>query len=158
MQNSMFLAVLRLIFALKTKTAPPNEIGVRAGEDREMMMTSRSGCQCTWRPFFFGDHLILDEEKTLWISAKTFFFLEITWIWTEKLSEFQRRPFFWRSLDFGQKNILNFGEDLFFWDHLVLPQSNSRLMKIRVKFVYGWIKIQKKPPPFCKILTTRLIP
>ena len=48
MQNSTFLAVLRLTFALKTKIAPPsNEIGVREGEDREMMITSRSGCQCT---------------------------------------------------------------------------------------------------------------
>ena len=44
MQNSMFLAVLRLIFDLKTKIAlPPNEIGVKAGEDREMIMTSRNG-------------------------------------------------------------------------------------------------------------------
>ena len=33
------------------------------------------------------DHSILDR-KMLWISVKTFFFLEITWFWTEKLSEF----------------------------------------------------------------------
>ena len=73
MKNSMFLAVLRLIFALKLKIAPPNEIGVRVGEDREMMLTSRSGCH-------------------------------------EDLFSF-----FLRSLDFGQKNVLNFGEDLVFF-------------------------------------------
>ena len=37
MQNSTFLAVLRLIFALKREIAPP--------KDREM--SSRSGCQLT---------------------------------------------------------------------------------------------------------------
>ena len=58
--------------------------------------------------------------------------------------------FFRRSLDFGKKNALNFGEELFFGDHLVfteqLPQSNSRLMKIRVKFEKS----------LCEILATRL--
>ena len=56
----------------------------------------------------------------------------------------EHEELFLRSLDFGQKNALNFGKDLLFWggwDHLVfteqLPQPNSRLMKIRVKFVYG---------------------
>ena len=29
-------------------------------------------------------------------------------------------------------------------------------MKIRVKFVYGWMKLQKKPP-LCEILATQLI-
>ena len=94
----MFLAVLSSFeadFCSKNENSPsPNEIGVRVEEDREIMLTSRSGCQCTWRPFFFfGDHLVFTEQ---------------------------------------------------------LPQTNSRLMKIRVKFVYGWIKLQKKapsPPP-----------
>ena len=81
-------------------------------------------------------------------SVKTFFF------------------FLWRSLVFGRKNLLNFWFPpekafefrwrpcfffVFFWDHLIftekLPQSNSRLMKIWIKFVYGWIKLPKKPPP-----------
>ena len=63
-----------------------------------------------------------------------------------------------RSLDFGQKSALNFGKDLFFFffwrsldfgqkSSLNLPQSNWRQMKIWVKFVDGWIKLQKKPPP-----------
>ena len=44
------------------------------------------------------------------------------------------------------------GEDLFFFgDHLIFnkksPQSYSRLMKIWVKFLYGGIKLPKKPPP-----------
>ena len=50
-----------------------------------------------------------------------------------------------------QKNRLNIGEDLFFWDHLILTekphQSNSRLMKIWIKFVDWCFKLPKKPPP-----------
>ena len=73
-----------------------------------------------------------------------FFLGEITWFWPEKPFEYWRRSFLflWRSPVFGRKNRLNFGEELFFvfGDHLVLikkkPQSNSRLMKIWVKFVY----------------------
>ena len=52
---------------------------------------------------------------------------------------------FWRSPVFGRKNRLNFGEDLFFGDHLILTekphQSNSRLIKIWVKFVYCCFKL-----------------
>ena len=80
-QNSMFLTVLRLIYALKAKIAPPKivrwevEVGVSAHENFS-------------------------------------FFFEITWFWTETRSEFRWRPFFffffWRSLDFGHKNDLNF--------------------------------------------------
>ena len=78
-------------------------------------------------------------EKSPWILAKTFFFLEITWFWVEKTFEFRISAekslwilaktffffFFWRSPDFGRKNLwisdfgrkitLNFGEDLFFF-------------------------------------------
>ena len=55
MRNSMFLAVLRVILALKTKIAPPpNEIGVRVGEDPEVMSTF----------FLFGDHLIVDRKTS----------------------------------------------------------------------------------------------
>ena len=66
----MYLALLRLIFALKREIAPP--------KDREMR--SRSGCQLTekrsefqGRLFLLGDHLILDR-KTHWISVKTTLF------------------------------------------------------------------------------------
>ena len=35
-------------FCSKNENSPsPNEIGVRVEEDREIMLTSRSGCQCT---------------------------------------------------------------------------------------------------------------
>ena len=58
---------------------------------------------------------------------------------------------FWRSSNFGRKNGLNFGEDLFFGDHPIftekLHQFNSNLMKILVKFVYCCFKLQKKPHP-----------
>ena len=49
---------------------------------------------------------------------------------------------------------------IFFGDHPILtakqPQSNSRPMKIWVNFVYGCIKLPKKPPPLYEILATRL--
>ena len=114
MQNSMFWAVLRLIFALKTKIPPPtiNEFGVRAGEDREIMMTSKSGCQYTWRPFLFcfvWRTLDFGQKNALNFGEDLFFL-------------------FWRSLDFGQKNALNFGEDLFFvlfWRSLDFGQKNA---------------------------------
>ena len=66
---------------------------------------------------------------------------------TEKRSEFWWRLFFLEITRFWQKNALN------------LPQSNWNQMKIRVEFVYSWIKLQKKPPPpRCEILATRLFP
>ena len=157
MQNSVCVfSVLRLIFALKTKIAPPpNEVGVRVGEDREIMMTSRSGCQYTWRPFFFfwrsldfgqknalnfGEDLFLDR-KTFWITAKTFFFYFL----------------FWRSLDFGQKNTPNFGEDLFFSFFWRSPGFHWTIASIQFKtnensgqvsFTVEWNF--KKSPPFAK--------
>ena len=97
----MFLAVMRLIFALKTEIAP---------------------------------------LKRNWGESRR-----------KKRSEFRRRPFFLEiTLDFGQKNALNFAGDLFLAFTEQLPQSNSRLMKIRVKFVCGWIKLQKSLPPSAK--------
>ena len=47
MQNSVFFALLRVIFALKAKIAPPKVIGVRLGEEAEMMWTRRSGSHLT---------------------------------------------------------------------------------------------------------------
>ena len=123
-------------------------------------MSCRSGCQLTekrsefrWRPFsFFWRSLGLGQKNAL-IFGKNLFFSFILEIW--------------RSLDFGQKNALIVGEDLFcffcFGDHLILDRKTLRIflnpieMKIRVKFVYGWIKVQKKPPPLSEILATRLI-
>ena len=80
---------------------------------------------------FSVPHLKL-VRKTDWIWVKTFFF-------------------FWRSPNFGRKNSFIFGEDLFFGYHHIFtkkpPQSDSRLMKTWVKFVYCCFQLQKKPPP-----------
>ena len=155
MQNSTCLGFLMLIFAPKMKTAPPTGFGSRSCE----------GIAVIWTRIveFFGSAA---HPK----SVKTFFvFL-----------------FLWTSPEFRWKNSLNFGEDLFFFLEITsfqlekpfelqwrlffffleitfriltekAPQSNSRLIKIWVKFVYGCIKLPKKPPPhFCKILGTRL--
>ena len=53
MQNSVFLAVLRLIFGLKTKIIPPKEIGVRIGEEAEMSWSRRSGSHSPHEDVFF---------------------------------------------------------------------------------------------------------
>ena len=167
MQNSTFLVLLRPIFAPKMKTSPPKRFGSRSCEGLAVVWTRiveffGSGAHpksvktyfleiTRFRPEKTFEFLIL-AIKTLWISVKTFFFcfcLEITSIRPEK------NP--WIS-DFGRKKPFNFGEDLFFFgDHLILTEkpleSNLRLIKIWVKFVFGWIKLPKKPPPpFAKSL------
>ena len=148
MQNSRFLVFLRPIFAPKLKTASPKGFGSRSCEELAVVWTKIVE--------FFGSGAHAKSVKTF------FFFLEITWFRPEKPFEYliSARKTLWIS-DFGRKKPLNFGEDLlFFWDHLILtekpPQSNLRLMKIWVKFVFGCIKLQKKPPPLCEILAMRL--
>ena len=90
--------------------------------------------------------------------------LAVIWTWEVDF-------FFLERTQVSQQKRLNFGEDLlfghhlisagitdsilvmtFFWgvDHLILtkkpPQSDSRLMKIWVKFVYCWFHLWKRPP------------
>ena len=89
-QNTPFLALLRPIFALKTKRALPNGIG-----DENW---SRIWCNFDQKKlgfnlaedFFFGDHLNLDRI-TVSILVKTFF-LETTNIWTQKPTQSDWRP------------------------------------------------------------------
>ena len=61
MQNRMFFAVLRLIFALKREIAPPQN---ENSPPKVREMRSRSGCQLT--------------EKRSEFRLRPFFFLEIT--------------------------------------------------------------------------------
>ena len=91
----MFLAVLRLFFALKTKIASPNEIGVRVKEDPEMNFGE--DFFFFWRSPDFGQKNALNFGEDLF--------------------------FFWRSPDFGQKNALDFSEDLFFLE--IFGQKNA---------------------------------
>ena len=84
MQNTAFLALLRLIFALKTKIAPPLELAMRIGLEPDVNLTRKTGLQSGWGPFFwrspkfgqknqpnlsedlfFGDHLNLDRKTNL---------------------------------------------------------------------------------------------
>ena len=81
-------------------------------------------------------------------SVKTFFFfLEITCFRQQKTSEFlisAEKPFeFWQ-------------RPFFLWRSEKPTQSRLRPTKIWVKFVYGCIKLPKKPPPLCEILVMRL--
>ena len=132
MQNSTFLVLLRPSFAPKMKTVPPTGMGSRSCE----------------------------ELPVIWTRKVEFFFLERTQSWSGEVTEFWLRLFFMRSPKFGWKNRFNFGEDLFFGDHLSLtkkpPQFGSRLMKIWVKFVYCCFHLSKKTLPLCEILATRL--
>ena len=134
MQNSTFFVLLRLIFAAKLKIAPaPSGFGSRSCERVAVIWTrivkflgpgAHPKLVKTFYFFiyylfyFFGDHLI-SAIKTL------------------------------RICDFGRKNLSNFGEDLFFsWRSLRKPpQSHLKLIKIWVKFVYGCIKLLKRPRP-----------
>ena len=70
-------------------------------------------------------------------------------------------------LRFRPKIRLNFGEDLFFGDHLFLGgktvsisdklfESDSKAMKIRVKIAYSCLTLSKSPS-FFEILATRLV-
>ena len=121
MQNSTFLVLLRPIFAPKLKTPPRKRFGSRSCEGHAVIWTRIVE--------FFGSGA---HPK----SVKIFFF--------------------WRSLISARKSLCISAKTFFFLgDHLFFtkqsPQSNLRLMKIWVKFVYGCIKLQKKPPsPFAK--------
>ena len=118
MQNSTFFVLLKPIFAPKLEIVPPSGFGSGTCDGLGVIWTR------IVEFFGFGAHPKL---------VKTLFFF-----------------FFRRSPDFGRKNTTNFGEDFFFGDLLILteklPQSNSRLMKIWVKFVCSCNKLPKKPP------------
>ena len=82
---------------------------------------------------FFWDHLF-SAGKTVWILVP--FFWEITWEIT----------WFWQKIAQGRGKLP--------------PQSNSRLMKIWVKFVYWLFQASKncvRPLPTCKILASLLL-
>ena len=126
MQNSTFLVLLRPIFAAKIKIDPPSGFGRRSCEELAVIWIRIVD--------FFGSGAHPKSVKT--------FFLEITvLIFTGKI--------LWISV-----------KTFFFGDHLILTekplQSNSRLMKIWVKFVYGCNKLPKRHSPLCQILASRL--
>ena len=72
--------------------------------------------------------------------------------------------FFWRPHGFGQKNALNFGENLFFGDHLILDRKTLWicLNPIQDKCKFGSSSLTvasnfKKSSPLSEILATRLV-
>ena len=92
-------------------------------------MVGKSYCFWPEKPFKF----LIWARKSLQISAKTFFFLEITWFWPEKPFKFLMSAR--KSLRISAKTFFFFGDHLIFTKNL--PKSNSEIMKIWVKFVYG---------------------
>ena len=52
MQNALFLALLRPIFALKTKIAPPTVLAMRVGQESDMILSRKTGFQPGPGPFF----------------------------------------------------------------------------------------------------------
>ena len=127
MQNSECLVLLRPIFAPKMKTAPPTGLGSRSCERLAVIWTRHVEFFVFWSSPKVGQENWLNFGENL----SFFFFLEITKSRPEKPFQFWWRPFF-------------------FGDHLILtqkpPQSDSRLMKIWVKFVYCCFHLQKISP------------
>ena len=126
MQNSMFLAGFRLIWALKMKIGPPEtkiappKIARRWWFWRE----KRSDFRLSPPFFLFGDHLI-SERKTLWISVKTFFFgdhlnLERKTLWISV-----KTFFFGDHLNLERKTLWISVKTFFFGDHLILERKRS---------------------------------
>ena len=127
MQNRTFLLLFRPIFGEKLKTAPPKG---------------------NWVPKLWS-RCRDSVWKSVWIS------------------------------DFGRKIRLNFGEDLFFWRPPVFKrkkrlnfrafreipfqisdkpcETDSSIMKIRVKVLCTFLTFSKKPPPLFQILAARLM-
>ena len=119
MQNHTFLVLLRPIFGEKLKTAPPNEIGCRSCQVDVVIRYEKA--------FEFP----ILAEKSVSISVKTFFFLEITCFSAKKTFEFPSQ--------FSDKPC----------------ETDSRTMKIRVK-VFALFSLFQKSPLLFQILATRL--
>ena len=88
----VFIPLLRPIFALKTKIAPPRVLWEEVWWEE------------IWNLKWYG------PEKLFLSLDEDLFFYETTWIWTEKPFQFRWSPFFWRSPKFGLKNRLNLSE------------------------------------------------
>ena len=128
MQNRTFLVVLRRIFCEKLKIAPP----IRKQPPSNVWISDLGGknqSQNRWRPFFFGDHLILGGKK-LWIpdfgrkiSLKSgedlfFLFLETTWVWAVKTIEFSSFP---------RNSVSIFGQTVWNWFKINENSDQGRL-------------------------------
>ena len=118
MQNLTFLVLLRPIFAQKMKTAPPPE-GIWCRRCKGFVVIRPE------EPFEFP----ISAEKSVSISVKTFFFLEITCFWAENPFEFPILAE--KSVSISDKPF----------------ESDSRAMEIRVKVAYSCLTLSKKPPP-----------
>ena len=117
MQNCTFLELLKPIFAQKMKTAPPKGFWCQSWEGVAVIRPEE--------PF----ELPISPEKSLSLSVKTFFFLEITCIWAEKAFEFP----------ISAEKYVSILDKPF--------ESDSRAMKIRVKVAYSCLTLSKKSPP-----------
>ena len=152
MQNRTFLLLFRPIFGEKLKTVPPKGNWM-----------PKLWCRCRdslWKSVWisdFGLKIRLNFGVDLFFCFGDHLFLGWKIVWTS---------------DFGRKIRLNFGEDLFFFfffgDHLFLSGENvwiselsekfrlkykpwetdSIIMKIRVKFLCTFLTLSKEPPPF----------
>ena len=147
MQNRPFLVLLRPIFCEKIENSPP--IGKQPPLKRlNFRIWPKNQSQFRWRPFFFGDHLILGG-KNVWIS------------------DFGRKI----SPNFGEDLFFFFG------DHLILGEKNFEFLSFPTNFasifgqtVWNWFKNNenssqghlhfshsfKTAPPLFQILATRL--
>ena len=125
MQNRTFLVLLRPIFAEKMEPPPK---GFRC-QRSEVVAVIRPEEPCEFP---------ISAEKSVSISVKTFFFLEITCIWAKKLFKFP----------ISAEKLVSISD--------IPCESDSRAMKIRVKVAYSCLTLSKMPPPLFQILATHL--
>ena len=178
MQNRLFFVLLRPIFCEKLKIAPP--IRKQPPLKRlNLLNWTKNQSQFRWRPFFFGEHLILGR-KNLWISdfgrkitlnfsEDLFIFLENTWFWAVKTFKFRTSAE--KSLPILVKTFFFLGEHLIFggknlWiselsEKFRLNFRTNRLKLIQVQWKFesrsfAQFSLFQNSPPLFQILATRL--
>ena len=135
MQNTTFLVAFKADFCSKNENSPLPQWDWRADDVKHLLLFGLE----KWSFFFWTAPKVGQEN---WLNfGEDVFFLEISWFW--------------------QKNRLNLIQDWwkFGWSlpNQTPPQSDSRLMKIWIKYVYSCFQLPKKPLPLCEFLATRLM-
>ena len=152
MQNRTFLLLFRPIFGEKLKTVPPKGNWV-----------PKLWCRCrdsVWKSVWISDFGL---KIRLNFGVDLFFFvLETTCFWAEKLFDLPILAeksdsisvktfffFFWRPPVFERRKRLNFRafREIPFQISDKPWETDSRTMKIWVKFLCTFLTLSKEPPP-----------
>ena len=128
MQNTLFLALLRPIFALKTKIAPPDGI---------------------WDENWSRTWCYMEQKNSLSALTKTFFSLFFFFFFFRRSLEIGQK----NSLIFSEELFFNFGDHLNLGLKIdsICVKTNENLGQDRLMLVPA-----SKTAPQCKFLATRL--